>query len=52
MQLTFMLHYKIHGFLLMELTVRRTFHSHVFQLGIERAAMKAHSLSVIFEIRL
>ena len=31
-----MLHYRVHGFLLMELTVWKTFQSHVFQLSIGR----------------
>ena len=42
------LHYRIHGFLLMELTVRKAFQGHVFQLSIERAAMKTQSISLIF----
>ena len=31
-----MLQYRIHGFLLMELTVRKAFQCHVFQMSIER----------------
>ena len=32
--------YRIHGFLLTELTVRKAFQSYIFHLSIERAAMK------------
>ena len=40
-QLTFMLHYRIHGFLLTELTVWKAFQSYVFHLNFERAAIKS-----------
>ena len=44
-----MLHYRIRGFLLMELRVRKAFQNHDFQLSIDRAAMKTQSISLIFE---
>ena len=44
-----MLQYRIHGFLLMELTVRKAFQCHIFQMSIERAAMKTQSISLIYE---
>ena len=48
-QLTFMLHYRIHGFLLLKLTVRKAFQSHAFQFSIERTAMKTQGIWLIFE---
>ena len=48
-QLTFMLHHRMQGFLLMGLTVRKAFHGHDFELSIERAAMKTQSISLLFE---
>ena len=46
-QLPFMLRYRIHGFLLTELAVRKAFQSYVFHLSIERAAMKTkHSVNI------
>ena len=36
MQLKFMLHYRSHGFLLIELTVSKVFQGHVYQLSNER----------------
>ena len=47
-----MLHHRIHGFLLMGLTVRKAFQGHVFQLSIKRAAMKTQSNSLLFEKQL
>ena len=48
-QLTFMLHYRISDFLLLELTIRKEFQSDVFQFIIGRAAMKTQSISLVFE---
>ena len=42
-----MLHCRTHGFLPLELTVRKAFQSHVFQFSIERAAMKTQHFANI-----
>ena len=47
-----MLHYRIYRFLLLELTVWKTFQSNVFQMSIERVALKAQSILLIFERQL
>ena len=52
MQQTFMLHYRIHCFLLTELTVSKACQIYVFQLSIERAAMKAQHFANIWEAAL
>ena len=47
-----MLHYRIHCFLLTELTVRKAFQSYVFHLSIERAAMKTQHFTNIWKAAL
>ena len=47
-----MLHYRIHGFLLMELTVRKAFQSYVSHFCIERAAMKTQHFANIWKTTL
>ena len=47
-----MLHYKIHGFLLIELTAWKASQSHVFQLSIVRAAMKPQDFANISKVAL
>ena len=44
LQLTFMLHYRIHGFLRTELLVRKAFQSYVFHL---RAALRTQCFANI-----
>ena len=51
-QLTFMLCYRIHGFLLTELTVRKTIQSYVFHLSIERVEMKTQHFANIWKAAL
>ena len=48
-QLTFMLHYRIHGFLCTQLSVRKAFQSKVFHL---RAAMKTQCFANIWKASL
>ena len=49
MQLTVMLHYRVHGFLLTGLLVRNSFQSEAFRL---RAAMKTQLLAYIWKAAL
>ena len=52
MQITFMLHYRIHGFLLIEVTVRKAFQGYVFHLSFERAAIKTQHFANIWKAAL